>query len=86
MPCRKALFIAGRMLNLAGDEAIRIALECPQTCIGAELNDLPAIESAGILVMIIDLTSANCLLNRLAQILLHKSLSTSKLSTIMKAP
>jgi hypothetical protein len=36
--------------------------------------------------MIIDLTSANCLLNRLAQILLHKSLSTSKLSTIMKAP
>jgi hypothetical protein len=49
------------MLNLPSDETMGIGLECPQTCTGAEIDYLPAIESAGILVLITDLASTSCL-------------------------
>ncbi len=61
MPPREALFVVRRMLNLPSDEAMGIGLECPQTCTGAEKDYLPAIESAGILVLITDLASTSCL-------------------------
>jgi len=42
MPHEQSFFVC-RMLNLTGDETIRIAQECPQTCTGAKIHDLSAI-------------------------------------------
>ncbi len=71
------------MLDLPGNKAIGFALEGTQTSIGAEVDDLPTVDCAGILVWIADHTSTNCLRFRSTLALIYQSPSAFGLAFAM---
>lgn len=83
---REGLLVVSRMLNLTSDETIGIAEECLQASTGAEIHDRPAIDRAGILVLITDLASTDCLQYRLTWILIHQSFAAFGFSILIIEP